>query len=486
MSRAPRLGTSKTAVESMMKVLATLLLTAPVYAATAAEAAAQPSRLNVLFIAIDDLRPELGCYGADHVISPNIDRLAAEGVRFNNAFCQFPVCGPSRASLLSGLYATAGRFLDNNVLVQREASGCRPLPGALKKAGYHTVSNGKIFHAADDTVGSSWSEPPFNLVTSPSDNNHATPHDPESKNYIGGLKQRGPFFESPDVPDETYIDGQVCEKTINDLNRLTSADKPFFLACGFVRPHLPFYAPQRYWELYRTSEIEIAENRSAPVDAPRELRSAAEIRTYHDRGIPYNTDEFHRVARRGYYACVSYVDALVGRLLNTLDDLGIRDRTVVVLWGDHGWHLGEHDFWGKHTLMRNSLRSPLIVSAPGYAPDSEVDGIVELIDLYPTLCDLTGVPAPGHLQGKSFVPLLADPTSPGKPAAYMRDTRGAAIVTHDGLYAKYDSGAEMLFDHRSDPDENVNVVSRPEQADTVGRMRELMARIEAFAEGNAE
>ncbi|MEQ8849173.1 sulfatase [Botrimarina sp.] len=471
----------------MTKLLATLLLlAAPGYAAAAADTATPSNRLNVLFIAIDDLRPELGCYGADHVVSPNLDRLAVEGVRFNNAYCQFPVCGPSRASLLSGLYATSSRFLDNNVLVQREAAGCRTLPGAFKKAGYHTVSNGKIFHAADDTVGSSWSEPPFNLVTSPRDNNHATPHDPESKQYVGGLKQRGPFFESPDVPDGTYIDGQVCEKTIDDLKRLAGGEAPFFLACGFVRPHLPFYAPQRYWDLYPASRIDIAQNRSAPVNAPRELRSGSEIRTYHDRGVEYNSDEFHRVARRGYYACVSYVDALVGRLMDTLDDLGIRDRTVVVLWGDHGWQLGEHDFWGKHTLLRNSLRSPLIVSAPGYTPDAEVDGIVELIDLYPTLCELTGVPAPGHLQGKSFVPLMADPTLPGKAAAYMRNTRGAAIVTPESLYAEYDSGAEMLFDHRNDLDEDVNVVSQPERAETVSRMRALMAQIEALAEGSAE
>ncbi len=460
--------------------------TALVSASVLASAAAGQSRLNVLFIAIDDLRPELGCYGADHVVSPNLDRLAAEGVRFNNAYCQFSVCGPSRASLLSGLYPTATRFLDNNALVEREAAGYRTLPGAFLKAGYRTVSNGKVFHAADDTVGASWTEPPFNLVNTPRDNNHSTSHDPESKQYFGGMKQRGPFFESPDVPDDTYIDGQVCEKTIKDLKRLSDADNPFFLACGFVRPHLPFYAPERYWELYPESQIEIAANRAAPLNAPSALRSTAEMRGYHDRGVAYNSEEFHRVARHGYYACVSYVDTLVGRLIDALDELGIREQTVVVVWGDHGWQLGEHGFWAKNTLLRNSLHTPLIVSAPGLTRGTTVDGIVELIDLYPSLCELTGVPAPQHLQGKSFAPLMKDPTRPGKAAAYMRDTQGAAIVTQDYLYAEYKSGEEMLFDHRTDPDENANVVSQPERAETVDRMRALMSTMDALAEGRVE
>ena len=180
-------------------------------------------RLNVLFIANDDLRPELGCYGADHVVSPNLNRLAREGVLFNRAYCQFPVCGPSRASLLSGIYPTDERFIDNQALAQREAKGCQTLPGAFLKAGYHAISNGKVFHAAYDSAGSSWTEPPFSFVNTPPDNNHLTFHDPESGQFIGGLSQLGPFFESPDVPDDTYIDRQTCDKTIGDLARLSKS-----------------------------------------------------------------------------------------------------------------------------------------------------------------------------------------------------------------------------------------------------------------------
>ncbi len=438
-------------------------------------------KLNVLFIAIDDLRPELGCYGVTHVRSPNIDRLATEGVRFSRAYCQFPVCGPSRASILSGLYPTKSRFRDNNALVQREAADARTLPGAFRKAGYHTVSNGKIFHSVDDAVGDSWSEPPFSLTNSVRGNSHSTFHDKDSASFIDGMKNRGPFFEAPDVSDDTYVDGQICEKSIKDLHRLAELKQPFFLACGFVRPHLPFYAPKKYWELYTSDEIPLASNRFRPKNAPRLLRGAEEIRSYHDRDIEYNSREYHRVARHGYYACVSYVDALVGRLVATLDELGIRDNTIVVLWGDHGWQLGEHNFWAKNTLLHNAVRSPLIISAPGCQQNVEVDGIVELIDIYPTLCELAAIRQPGHLEGASVVPLLRDPTLPGKQAAFVRDTQGAAVVTKDYLYTEYKDGEQMLFDHKSDPDENVNVAGEKKYIETVQSLSKLLHRHQAQA-----
>lgn len=249
-----------------------------------------------------------------------------------------------------------------------------------------------------------------------------------------------------------------------------------------MRPHLPFYAPQRYWELYPESQVEIARNRSPPLNVPRALSGTAEIRTYHDRGVEYNSEEFHRVARRGYYACVSYVDALIGRLLGALDDLGIRERTVVVVWGDHGWQLGEHGFWAKNNLLHKSLRSPLIISAPGLMQGEEVSGIVELIDLYPSLCELAGVTVPSHVQGKSFVPLMSDSSLPGRTAAYMRDTQGEAVITEQHLYAEYSSGERLLFDHTSDSGESVNVVAQPDYADTVLRMGEILAQRSSFAE----
>jgi iduronate 2-sulfatase len=439
-------------------------------------------RPNVLFIAIDDLRPELGCYGADHIKSPHIDRLASQGVLFNRAYCQAPHCGPSRASLLTGVHTR------NHGLVMKPADiapHALTLPGALRRAGYHTVGNGKIFHQRDDAADQSWSEPPFSLVNGSKDNNHLTFHDKASADFILAKNQRGPFYEAPDVPDNTYIDGQTCDKTLKDMQRLAKMDKPFFLACGFVRPHLPFYAPKKYWDLYDRDTIEIATNRFKPKNAPKPLRGSGEFGSYHDRDMPYNAIEFHRIARHGYYACVSYADALVGRLLDALDQLSLADNTIVVLWGDHGWNLGEHNFWSKHNLLHNSTHAPLIISAPGFKRNVTTDGIVEFIDIYPTLCELTGMARPRHLEGESVVPLLRDPTRQGKQAAFTKWRNGLTVTTRDYTYTEYGSEERMLFDRRHDPEENENVADAPEYQDTVKQLSRLLAQDRQGVRGGA-
>jgi len=430
------------------------------------------TRPNILFVAIDDLRPELGCYGADHIQSPNIDQLAEQGVLFKRAYCQAPHCGPSRASLLSGVHTRRHEGTPMNP--EQLAPGKMTLPAAFRQAGYYTVGNGKIYHQREDDAESSWSEPPFSLVNGKEENNHLTFHEKESGNYILKKNQRGPFFEAPDLPDHTYIDGQTCEKTIKDLRRLAAMDQPFFLACGFVRPHLPFYAPKKYWDLYDREQLALADNRYRPKNAPKALKGSGEVHSYHDRGIKYNSTEFHRIARHGYYACVSYADALVGKLLATLDELGLRDNTIVVLWGDHGWHLGEHDFWGKHNLLHNSTHAPLIIRAPGFRKGVKTDGIVELLDLYPTLCELAAIDPPGHLEGQSMVPLLRDPGLPGKRAAYTKWRDGLVAITRDFTYTEFGDKECMLFDRTKDPDENVNVAGKSEYTEVVKKMRRLL------------
>lgn len=249
-----------------------------------------------------------------------------------------PHCLPSRASLLTGIHPRNSTLL---IDIQQYASGAPTLPETFRKAGYHSLCNGKIFHQNEDMATQSWSEPPFSLVNGEKDNNHLTFHDIESIDFILEKNQRGPFFVASDVPDNTYIDGQTADKTVNDLRRLAKMDKPFFMACGFVRPHLPFYAPKKYWDLYDRDGIELAGNPYRPKNAPEALTGSGEFGSYHDRNIEYNSTKFHRIARHGYYACVSYADALVGRLLSTLDELGLRENTIVVLWGNHGWNLGE-------------------------------------------------------------------------------------------------------------------------------------------------
>lgn len=427
---------------------------------------------NVLFIAIDDLRPELGCSGARHIKSPNIDKLASQGVLFNRAYCQAPHCAPSRSSLLSGVHTL---YYEGIPMKPEElAPGKITLPATFRRAGYYTIGNGKIYHQREDDEKQSWSEPSFSLVNGPKENNHLTFHEKESANYILEKNQRGPFFEAPDVPDNTYIDGQTCDKTIKDLHRLAKMDKPFFLACGFVRPHLPFYAPKKYWNLYDREEIALADNRYKPKNAPDALTGSGEFGSYHDKNIEYNSDEFHKISRHGYYACVSYADALVGRILTTLDELGLRENTIIVLWGDHGWNLGEHNYWSKHNLLHTSKNAPLIICAPGFEKNIKTEGIVELLDIYPTLCELADIELPLHLEGTSVVPLLQNPRLAGKKAAYTRWRNGASVTTTDFSYTEWDNKQRMLFDLKKDPNENVNVSGDSEYAGIVGKMKQLL------------
>ena len=427
---------------------------------------------NVLFIAIDDLRPELGCYGADHIHSPNIDKLASQGILFNKAYCQAPHCAPSRSSLLSGVHTL--NFDGIPMTPEELAPGMQTLPATFRRAGYNTIGNGKIYHQREDDAGQSWSEPPYSLVNGPKENNHLTYYDKESGDYILEKNQRGPFLESPDVTDNTYIDGQTCDKTIKDLQRMAKMDKPFFLACGFVRPHLPFYAPQKYWDLYDREKIKLADNRYRPTNAPDELTGSGEFGSYHDRNIEYNSLEFHKIARHGYFACVSYADALVGRLLETLDELGLRENTIVVLWGDHGWNLGEHSYWSKHNLLNTSKHAPLIISAPGFKQNVKSESIVELVDLYPTLCDLAGIPLPQHLEGTSMVPILQNPYQPGKKAAFTKWMNGTSVTTPEFSYTEWDNKQRMLFDLKKDPGENINVSENPEYKEKVEELSNLL------------
>lgn len=428
------------------------------------------SKTNVLFIAVDDLRPELGCYGKEEILSPHIDKLAAQGTLFNRAYCQVAVCGASRASLMTGLRPTWKRFLSYNTFAEKDAPGARTVAEELKGAGYHCISNGKIFHHKKDTADRSWSEAPWKPEVG-----GASFLDPSSKGMIGGTKQRGPVLESPEVADNAYPDGQIADKTIADLKRMTKSKKPFFLACGFLKPHLPFYAPKKYWDLYDRQAIEIADNRKRPQNAPDQLTGSAEIHSYHDRGLTYNDDAWHRACRHGYYACVSYVDAQVGRIMKTLDQLDIRKNTVVVLWGDHGWHLGEHDFWGKHNVMHLSTHSPLIVSTPGSKGGQTCDRLVEFVDLYPTILDLVGLkPTNSELEGFSFKPLLDKPRMLWKKAAFSRYGPAVSLITPRFNFVRFKDGEKMLFDLNSDPQENLNLATYPKQKENLARLEKML------------
>jgi arylsulfatase A-like enzyme len=436
--------------------------------------AAGPKK-NVLFIAIDDLRPQLSCYGMNQVLSPHIDRMAAEGFKFDRAYCQVPVCGASRASLLTGLRPTPRRFRTYKSSKQKDAPDVVSLPHQFKRNGYVTLSNGKVYHHRSDDA-EAWSKEPWR----PS--GHWRDYRDPANIALSKRRKRkaAAAFESPDVADDDYFDGKIANRTIADLRRLKDAGKPFFLAAGFLKPHLPFNAPRRYWDLYRREDIDLAENPFRPKDGPEEaIHNWGELRAYH--GIPRKgpmPDELARTLIHGYCACVSYADAQVGRVLAELDRLGLRDDTLVVLWGDHGWQLGEHGLWCKHSCFRNALRAPLLMRGPDIPAGQSTRALVEFVDLYPSLCELAGVPAAPHLEGTSVAPLLADPEREWKRAVFSRYHSGETVKTDRYAYTRYQkrgkTAGEMLYDHRTDIRENVNIAGRPEMREVVAEMQKLL------------
>jgi iduronate 2-sulfatase len=437
---------------------------------------------NVLFIAVDDLRPQLGCYGHSQMISPNIDRLAGEGVVFKRAYCQVPVCGASRGSLMSGVRPTPSRFINHDASVDVDLPDILTLPRHFKDNGYETVSLGKIYHRMGDDLDA-WSQPPWRpnipgYVLKESNEIRKRSRDAREQaglpvNSWGG----GPPVECADVEDNEYGDGAIADRAIEELRRMQG--RPFFLAAGFFKPHLPFCAPKKYWDLYPRGSIDLADNPFQPKDAPKSaLHTWGELRAY--AGIPAKgpvSDEQARELIHGYYACVSYADAQIGRLLDELDRLGRRDNTIIVLWGDHGWQLGEHGLWCKHCNFETSLHSPLIVSDPAMPAGAETDALVEFVDIYPSLCGLCRLPLPGHLEGASFAPLMAKPDRPWKNAVFSRFHQGDSVKTDRYRYTEWVKKGEqepfewMLYDHQTDPMENTNIADRPENEQLLEQMR---------------
>jgi len=442
--------------------------------------AAGKKRPNVLFIAVDDLRPQLGCYGHEQMISPNIDRLASEGITFLRSYCQVPVCGASRASLMTGTRPTPDRFLGYATWAEKDLPGALSVGEHFRNNGYHTISNGKIFHHRAD-CRNSWSEPAWR----PGGDWRNYMLEENQKLNRRKEKPAGPAYECADVPDNAYFDGGIADKGISDLRRLKDMNAPFFLALGFLKPHLPFNAPKKYWDMYKPEEIDLADNPFRPKGAPdAALHNWGELRAYH--GIPPKGPLPEQLALRlvhGYYACVSYTDAQIGRVTAELDRLGLSDNTVVVLWGDHGWNLGEHGLWCKHCNFETSLHSPLIVRAPGIGSGKKSSALTEYLDIYPSLCELCDLPLPRHLQGRSFVPLLKNPNLPWKEAVFSRYFKGDSVKTDRYRYTQWrdkDGGvyARMLYDHKVDMAENVNIAEEAQNKELVQKLSNLLRALE--------
>jgi len=492
----------------------------------ACKPAVQTERPNILFIAVDDLRPELGCYGDTVVISPNIDRIAASGIVFNRAYCQSAVCNPSRASLLTGLRPDSIRVWDLRTDFRDHVPDVVTLPQYFKNNGYHTAAIGKIYH---NTIPdpASWSEPKLHIAGYPFDPD-AVYRDPEivmaleerkkaitaagnAQRHIDRLGEwylKATATECLDVPDEAYFDGAQTELAVKKLDTLAAGDRPFFFAIGYYRPHLPFNAPKKYWDMYDRDVIPLAENDYLPENAPlmainnlRELRGYTDFKQVKHPSEGKLSEAEVRLLKHGYLASVSYVDAQIGKLLSELERSGILKNTIIVIWGDHGWKLGEHNSWCKMTNYEIDTRAPLIISAPGI-PERDVncDRLVEFVDIYPTLCELSGLTVPEDLQGLSMVPLMNNPHLPWKKAVFSQFLREGIWLAPDGIpymgysirtdryrYVKWVDwetklpAAEELYDHSIDPDENSNIAGEPENKELVSEMAAQLAKGWRFA-----
>ncbi|MBZ0297370.1 MAG: sulfatase [Anaerolineae bacterium] len=454
---------------------------------------------NVLFIAVDDLRTALGCYGDPNAITPNIDRLATRGMVFENAYCQQAVCNPSRASLMTGLRPDTIKVWDlkshfrQELLPERAdlpqfSTGthfrdARPdvvtLPQLFKQHGYQARSSGKIFHGSPEMQDpESWSAPAVYNVIMKRDDGYVLPenHGPETLAWPG---PKMAATECADVPDNAYGDGKVTDAALEILAEMK--DGPFFLAVGLRKPHLPFSAPKRYWDLYDRNQISSPDHPTRPHGIPDYAwHNSKELRGYND--IPDQgplSDERVRQLRHGYYACVSFMDAQVGKLLDALDTHGLTENTVIVLWGDHGYHLGEKALWCKTTNYELDTRAPLILSVPGQEKSGQrTQALVEFVDIYPTLADCCNLPVPNHLEGISLLPLLNDPERPWKKAAFSQFPRpwtyrgqpevmGYTARTADYRYTEWQDFethavlARELYDHQQDTAEVQNVAEDP-------------------------
>jgi iduronate 2-sulfatase len=475
-------------------------------------AASPQSKMNILFVSIDDLRPTLGVYDDAFVKSPNIDALANLGYVFRNTYCQAAVCAPSRASLMTGLRPDSNHVWHLGDKFRELNPSIVTIPQHFKKNGYHTVCIGKIFHNyMPDSV--SWDEPDLRprqylkpawlkrdgetfYVNEKTQNRQKRKRDSLIElrpNYYADGWNNGPAWESEDVHDTLYFDGAQAELAKRTLKRLSKSKEPFFLALGFFRPHLPFAAPKAYWDLYDRNELPLAPNDFLPDGSPifssnsmYELRGYDGFKHLKHPSVSSISEDTARTLKHGYYASVSYVDAQLGKVVAALKEYQLDKNTIIIVWGDHGWKLGEHNSWCKQTNFDIDIHVPLIV----YDPRSEnggaqISGITELIDMYPSMCEMAGIEIPKYLQGTSFVPLLKDPERAWKKAAFSQFHRRPKVTPDGGRYMGYsmrtathhyiewyqwnpelgergDLMGTELYDNEIDPQENKNVAMSAE------------------------
>jgi iduronate 2-sulfatase len=451
-----------------------------VLSSLAASLRAAPKQYNILFMVADDMNTELGCYGHPHVKSPNLDALARGGVRFERAYCQFPLCAPSRASFLSGRRPDTTRIFNLTTPTRMYMENVVMLPEFFRKAGYHSAQCGKIFHTGDEHVDPrSWD---FML---PENGKNPPKSEILEEHAMPKPRNHSMAWEKLSTADAETPDGIIARTAIDQIRLAVSKQKPFFVAAGFRRPHSPYAVPKKYFDLYDPAKLKLPDpgNRKGfPPTAQYELENQVRL-----------NDKEQREYMAAYYACNSYVDAQAGHVLRALDEMKLRDRTIVVFFGDHGYHTGQHGMWHKMTLFEEATHVPLIISTPGAkGAGRSVAGLVELVDLYPTLADACGRELPAGLEGVSLMPWMNDPAKPGKKAVYTmvgrNDDRnlshkepmyfGRTVRTERWRYTEWDSGKRgvELYDEAADSKEMVNMAGKPEAASALAEMKELLRR----------
>ncbi len=439
---------------------------------------------NVLFIAIDDLKPALGCYGDAHAKTPHLDRLATRSLRLDRAYCNQAVCAPSRNALMTGLRPQTLGIYDLSTNFRDSRPDAVTFAQHFKNSGYRTASIGKIYHTGhgNHNDAASWSDKPVH----PKADYYALPESrPPPATGAKGEDQRGAPTEAADVPDDTYEDGLIAAEAVSRIAALKEATTPFFLAVGFRCPHLPFVAPKKYWDGIDAAKLPMPDSDQLPTDSPTAAGpNTDELRKY--KGILPGKQVLEAETKRrlihGYYAATSYVDACVGRVLDALEAADLADNTIIVVWGDHGYHLGDHGIWGKHTNFELAARIPLMVAAPGKR-GAVSSALIETVDIYPTLAALAGLPAPQGLDGRSFASLLDNPAASHRDhvthvyprnellGRAIRDDR-YRLVEWNKIGGEPEKAVFELYDYQTDPLERKNLAM--DQSEVATRLKALL------------
>ena len=491
------------------QLLAGLAATAAAPGMLAGMTAPPNRRPNVLFIAVDDLSPRLGGYGDAHAKTPNIDRLIARGTAFTRAYCQMAVCGPSRASQLTGCRPDATGVNQNHEyndgFVDDFTASHPTAPTWFAKHGYHVRLGGKLHHQAQEKIECVTGEP------IPGKRGHFTDYVTEENLRNFNDTPRRPLFESPDVPDEAYKDGTLAANAVAAMKQHVESgdDRPLFLGVGFAKPHLPYTAPKRYWDLYDRDAIPLAAAPDKPANVPGWTTASYELAGQYEHAYTKEspvTDDVARRLRHGYYACTSYTDACVGKLLDALDETGLAENTLVVFWVDHGFHLGDNGMWGKHVNYEVGTRVPLVFAGPNVPAGRKIDRVTEMLDVYPTLCSLAGMERPEHLEGSSLAAIIEGRAAWANEgaAAFSQYPRASAVGrcvrTPRWRYVEWRNRASAmdavgqaentvrlreLYDHDADPHETTNVAA--DHPEAVAELAALLVPVfgENAGEGEA-